>query len=1124
MEDNVRGVLRNITTILFIVFVMLAFLAKAQAAKNIDKIIVGSDSQKGIIVKGKVTDEQGLGIPGVTIIVKGTSQGATTNLDGEYEIEVNNPDAVLLFSFIGMEQQEIPVKGKTQINVELKSESQELEAVVVTGYQSIDRRMFTGSAEVVSAKDAQIDGATDISKVLQGKAAGVQITDVSGTFGAAPKLRVRGASSIYGNSNPLWVVDGVILDQMVNLSASDLSSGDATTLIGSAVAGLNAEDIESFQILKDASATALYGAKAMNGVIVITTKKGKNGAASMNYTGEFTVRATPSYNRYAILNSQDQMSVLLEMEKKGLLKEADLFLAKNGGVFSKYYQMTDMYENGEYRAINRLPNKLYYLQKAELRNTNWFQELFSPSLQQNHSLSISSGTEKSSNYVSLSYYNDPGWAKSTDVTRYTFNTNTTYHLSNELNISIIGNASVRNQKAPGTLNQELDVVEGEYTRDFDINPFSYALNTSRTMDSDEFYRQNYTNFNINHELNNNYIQLGLMDAKIQMNLSYKPVKELELNVVGSYRYAKSTREHRILNGSNMAEAYRAAKSTSIIQNNNFLWGDPDKPDALPIVVLGEGGFYNTQDNKLTSYYARGSANYNRIENGIHAFNLLVGAEISSTDRLSRFNNGYGYLWGKEIAVTDYRILRKVIDAGDSYFGMSETFERQVGVFGTGTYSFNGTYTLNATLRTEGSNQMGTSNTARWLPTWNISGSWNIKNEPFLKDVDFLTDLALRATYGLTATMSPNVNASAVYNAATTYRPFQNDRETMLYISSLANEELTWEKMKETNIGLDLRIYQRINLTMDVYSRNAFDLIGIARTSGIGGEPIKFANVADMKASGAEFALGIKTIKGFNGFSMTNNLTFAYNQNKITNLKSIPRVIDLVGITGAPKEGYSQSGLFSIPFAGLDESGLPTFYDENGDKAYNINFQNTENTKFLKYEGQLDPKITGGLDNALKYKNLSLNLFFTYQAGNVLRLYPTYSSSYSDMRSMPEEMKNRWMKPGEEKYTDIPAIPSTDQLSQNPDLVYAYNAYNFSTARVAKGDFVRLKTVTFSYNFSNKFAERLKVNSLQLKGTVSNVCLIYTDKRLHGQDPEFISSGGVAMPTPRKFTLSLRAGF
>ena len=1076
-------------------------------------------------IKGKVfSAEDSEPLIGVSVTLKSNpAAGVITDLEGGFQITVPNGKQVLVFSYLGMETQELP--AKPDMSVFLALNSQTLDEVVVTGYQKIDRKLFTGAASVVKAADAKMDGVADVSRMLQGKAAGVQLTNVSGTFGASPKLRVRGATSIYGNSNPLWVVDGVILDEIVNVSADELTSGNASTLITSAVAGLNADDIESFQILKDASATAIYGSRAMNGVIVITTKRGKKGSASINYTGEFTVRAKPSYSQYDIMNSKDQMAILMELESGAAFAGSDIFLAKDGGVFSKWYQMTDQRnEDGSFAVDNTDAAKMAYLQQAALRNTDWFDELFRHSMTQQHSVSISSGSDKSANYVSLSYYNDPGWTASNSVDRFTFNGNTSYNISPKLTLGVLGNASVRIQKAPGTLDRKINVVEGEYKRDFDINPFSYALNSSRTMDANEFYRRNYADFNIKQEMENNYIDLSALDTKMQIDLSFKPVAGLELNALGSVRYAKTSGEHRILNQSNMAAAYRAAESTGVVNNNNFLWEDPDFPDALPVVVMGKGGFYNTQDNALYNYYARFTGNYIRsfLEDR-HIVNILTGAELGNTDRIERNSTGYGYLWGSDIAVTDYRILRKIIDAGDAYFGMKQTCDRHVGYFGNATYSYKGIYIVNGTLRMEGANQMGQVSTARWLPTWNASASWNVMQENFMREQQLLSALSLRGTYGLTANSAPKAQAMAVYTAANTYRPFQEDREVMLYIESLANEDLTWEKMYETNVGFDMGFLRnRFNISFDAYRRDCFDLIGPVRTNGVGGEQIKYANFADMESSGYEFTVNTVNMK-HDKFAWATTLTFSCNTNRITDLKAQPNVMSLTGQDGDKKEGYSQSGLFSIPFAGLDELGHPMFYNEKNEKVYWINFQETQNTDFLVYEGQIDPKYAGGIENTFSYKNLKFSFFINYQAGNVVRLYPIFKRTYTDMDAMTQSLNNRWFKPGDEAYTTVPSIPSSFETQVNSELVEAYNAYNFSTERVAKGDFIRLKDITLSYSFNKKFAKKLGLNSLQVRGSVSNLWLIYSDKKLNGQDPEFYRSGGVAMPMPRQVTFSLRAG-
>ncbi len=1098
-------------------------------------------SQTTIQVSGTVSDETGEPVIGATVYPKGFNQRATiTDVDGKFKLSVPEEAKKLVVSYVGMETQEVNVEPI--VKVVLKTNAKQLKEVeiVSTGYQNIDRKMFTGSAVKVGGEDAKVDGATDVSKMLQGKAAGVQVSNVSGTFGAAPKLRVRGPSSIYGNSTPLWVVDGVVLDEVVNIDADDLASGNAETLISSGVAGLNADDIEAFQILKDASATALYGARAMNGVIVITTKKGNKGRATFNYTGELTTRLKPSYSQYDILNSKDQMDVLLEMKDKGLMPSQSMFLVKNGGVFNKYYQLTDLYSttNGQFGLANTDQAFYNYMQAAEMRNTDWFDELFRNTVQQSHSLSMSVGGEKANAYVSGSFYNDPGWTAADKVNRWTFNAKGSYDFSKKLKLTVSGNSSWRTQKAPGTLTRNYNPVEGEYSRDFDINPFSYALNASRTMASRETYRMNYASFNIFNEMENNYLDLDVNDMTIQADVSYKPIKDLDINILGAHRYAKTTRTHNILDNSNMAMAYRADESASIISSNNFLWQDPDNPNEQPVVVMPNGGFYNTNDNLLKSYYGRVSGNYNFGVSDFK-FNILGGAEIRSADRLSRYAMGYGYLWASEMAVTDYRMLRKIIDAGDTYYGMAQTFDRSAGFFAAGTTSYKGIYTLNATIRTEGSNQMGQSTQARWLPTWNISGAWNIREEDFLSgSLDFMSTLKLRGTYGLTAKMISGVNADAVYNAMLTFRPYQYDREVGYEISNLANTALTWEKMKETNLGVDFGLLRdRISLIFDIYWRNSFDLIGYMRNAGYGGESMKVLNYANMESNGFEFSLNTVNIKN-RSFEWTNNFIFSFNKNTITDMENIARIYQLTSLDGYPREGYAHRGLFSIPFAGLDEDGVPTFWapnesnPHNADGSYNmervyyINLQEQEDLDWLKYEGSIDPKITGGFENSLKYKGLKLDLYFTYQFGSVIRLYPNVSYSYSDMTAMTQDIRDRWTLPGDENYTNMPGIPSLDLLRNNGEAAYAYNAYNFSDIRVVKGDFIRLKDITLSYDLPKRTIDKFNIdlNKLSFRFVASNMWLIYSDKRLNGQDPEFSRSGGVAMPTPKQFTLSIRAGF
>lgn len=281
---------------------------------------------------------------------------------------------------------------------------------------------------------------------------GVSVQNVSGTFGTA-KIRVRGATSIYGSSKPLWVIDGVIQEDAVDVSADDLSSGDATTLISNAIAGLSADDIESFQVLKDGSATSIYGARAMAGVVVITTKRGRAGSSTINYTGEFTYRMKPNYNEYNISNSQEQMGIYKEMASKGWLEFSSLANGSTSGLYGKMYNLIAQYDatNGQFGLPYTEAAMNGYLQQAEFRNTDWFDLLFNDNIIQNHAVSISTGTEKANLYASVSMMNDPGWTKDSKVERYTANMNATFNLSKKLSVSLLTNGSFRDQRAPGTL-------------------------------------------------------------------------------------------------------------------------------------------------------------------------------------------------------------------------------------------------------------------------------------------------------------------------------------------------------------------------------------------------------------------------------------------------------------------------------------------------------------------------------------------------------------------------------------------------------------------------------------------------------------------------------------------------
>ncbi len=1083
-------------------------------------------------VSGNVTySEDGSPVIGAYVYVEGTKIGAMTDLDGNFVIDrVPASAEYVIASFMGAKDARVRISQNMKI--QLENDSEVLDEVVVTGMQATDRRLFTGSTAKIDASEAKLDGLADVSRSLEGRVAGVSVQNVSGTFGTAPKIRVRGATSIYGSSKPLWVVDGVIMEDVVDVSADQLSSGDANTLISSAIAGLNSDDIESFDILKDGSATSIYGARAMAGVIVVTTKKGHAGSTRLNYTGEFTSRLKPMYRTFNIMNSQDQMGIYQELEQKGYLNYASLTNSSDSGVYGKMYQLIGQYNNttGQFGLPNTAEARANYLRAAEYRNTDWFDILFSNAIQQNHSVSASGGSDKGTYYASLSVMDDPGWTQQSSVRRYTANLNTTYRFREKVTFNLISNASYRQQRAPGTLGQATDVVSGEVKRDFDINPYSYALNTSRALDPDVFYTRNYAPFNITHELENNYIDVNVTDFRIQGEVKYKPFKQLELSAIGAAKYTSTSQEHYILDNSNQALAYREMSTTTIRNANPYLYTDPDNPYALPISVMPDGGIYERNDNSMLGYDFRGTFNFNQTFNNTHIVNVFGGTEINSIERHGTWFRAWGLQYGMgETPNYDYRVFKRGSEENSNYYTMTNLHDRSAAFFMNGTYSYKGKYVLNGTARYEGTNKLGKSRSARWLPTWNISGAWNVHEENFMQDLyPAISHLSLKASYSLTADRGPSTvtNSAVVISSHTPWRPFASVRETALYIADLANTDLTYEKKKELNLGIETGFLDnRINFTADWYTRDNYDLIGVINTQGIGGQVEKMGNIATMKSDGLELSLTTTNIKT-KDFNWTTNFIYSHSHNEVTNLKTTVRVIDLVTGNGFAQEGYPVRGIFSIPFVGLNEQGLPVFKDQDGNESVSgIYFQESDVEKlgFLEYSGNADPTDVGSFGNIFEYKGFRLNVFMTYSFGNVIRLDPVFRNSYNDLDSMPKEFRNRWTVPGDEKYTTIPVIASTWQNKQDSQLSYAYNAYNYSTERIARGDFIRMKEISLGYDFPKKWVEKISLNSLSLKLQATNLFLIYADKKLNGQDPEFFNTGGVAVPVPKQFTFTVKIG-
>lgn len=1110
------------------------------------KVEVNTSAQQSKrTITGFVKDDTGFGLPGVSVVVKGTSIGASTGMDGDYAIKIpGSGNVVLIYSFIGMDSQEVVITDQKVVNIVLGNSSEQIGEIVVTGYQKIDRKLFTGAATRVKMADIKLASESDISKSLEGQVAGVSVQNVSSTFGTAPKIRIRGSSSIYGNQNPLWVIDGVVLEDAVEISSDALNSGDLSTLVSSGVAGLNMDDIETFQILKDASATALYGARAMNGVIVITTKKGKSGKINVNYSMGLTVKPIPSYDDYNIMNSKDQMSVNRELYEKGWINIAKTQFSKSQGPYGKMFGHIAKNEMQWGQNNNEINS---FLRKYETANTDWFDEVFQTGIQTNHTLSVSGGSDKSTFYTSLGYFNDGGWTIADNVSRYTALLKGTFNLSDKFTITAQSNMSYRDQTVSGASASDtnkdnvggVDRYTGRVNRDFDTNPFLYALTTSRNLraydDSGdlEYFRRNYNDFNILQELKNNTTAVTVKDMSFTANLNYELKKNLTFGARLSARFYDAKIKRLVNENSNEANAYRAGMNpgdSEILRDaNTFLFELPGTNTGIKYSILPEGGIYSTTNNTMENYYFNGNVNWNPKLGEDNLFTFFLGSEMRYIDRSKDWNKGYGHFYnlGNASKPSENYLVKLGMDA-KSYFGRSNSYDRFTAFFFNYGYSYQGKYTVNGTVRHEGSNRLGQSTTARWFTTWNLSGKWAAKEEAFLQDVDFLNLLNVRVGYGLNGSLGSATNASLVAYSKPNIRPLHpGASQLQIEIDQLENSNLSWEKQYEFNTGIDFAVLNhRISGEFNFYKKNGFDLIGKYMSNGVGGKRTKWGNVADVNSHGFELNINFIPVQ-LDDFKWNLGFNYSYHKSKISKLISTDWVGRASSIYGVPVLDGPVKGVYSSRFAGLDTNGVPTFYNRDDEKVHYLNVQTDDYSDFT-YSGNLEPTTNLGISNTFKYKNIALSVLITGQFGHKKRVMQDFSYSYDDFSSLSSHLKNRWRVKGDETKTNIPAILDRDAMNKEGfnKIATAYKLYGMSDLWIADASFVRLKNISLSYSLPKNILTKISLQKVNFSLQASNVGLLWlADKdKLNGEDPEFVWSGGTTMPITKQYTFTLSVGF
>lgn len=1086
-------------------------------------------------IKGKVTDEKGLPLSGATVVEKGTKNYVLTDQKGEFSIKVASAEASLTISYIGYTTRTVSA-GSGPINISLQPDSQNLNDVVVTGYQKIKKESLTGSVTKIKVADMKVASMGTLDKMLQGQVAGVTVETASAVFGTAPKIRIRGSSSLSGINEPLWVLDGVPLEAPLNIAPSELYSGGARNLLASALSGVNPEDIEDITVLRDATATAMYGTRAVNGVIIISTKRAKkNSALNINYSSNATFTMKPSITDFDVLNSKDQTT--LNQEIFNIYQNALMsFSAENSGAYSKLQYL---------RNTKQLNDEQYRMQVKGLKetNTDWFNELYKNSLLQQHSLSASYGGEKATGRLSVSYYNDMGKTIGEKVDRYTVNLTSGYQITDRLSADLMLKYSNRNQRNPGT----------------QVNPFIYARDASRAMrpynenGGFEFYKKGYTDFNIINEINNNYIKLASADFLVQLDLKYRFSDKLRLSGIFNTRAVNNESNEIQTEYSNYANQFR---QMGIVDMNGFmltqndrnprLYKIPSNPGYLPPVsILPEGGILDRETSTSKFVTGRLQLDWDALytQSG-HKITLFGGAEATSNEQNGYFNRGYGYLSESKTTIPNYLATQRLIQAtnlpaderrmyngrnllaGTNYY-YTEQNRHTVAFYGNASYSFRDKYILDLSLRQDATNVTF----SKFTPTWAAGIAWNVSKESFMKGFgDQISDLKLRASYGLRGNDGVRGPDMIAYYTNIT-RVYPDFNTTSVGIIEPENTDLKFEKEHIFSAGVDLTLLKAIDLSFNYYRRNNFDLLGNRQVAPSLGYTNKVFNWANMRNEGVELSINLRPVTLARDLSLNVMFNAAYNKNSVLSdlTGSNPTIYQIANSNGYALQGKPVLGLYAFRLAGLSSDGLPQYYDKDGNIVKSFLQTNTD-IRNLEYQGSRDPLYSGGFTPTIRYRNMSLSAAFIFNAGHKVRMADFYrggtmNSLFRDDTNIPGDFADRWTAPGNESHTVIPRlITENDRDNYNNAGFFdtsIFTAYNYNDMRTVNASYLRFRNLNFQYSF-NELAKRLKMQNLSLGAEASNIA-IWTSKRLKGQDPETLLNG-LNIPPVKTFTISLNASF
>lgn len=1043
-------------------------------------------------ITGLVEDQAGEALIGVAVLIKGTYQGVATDVEGRFQLEgLRDSVVTLVVSYVGKKTREVQARLNTNIVIRLEDDASQIEEVVVTGYQSISREKVTGSASTVSSEDLSRRHATNIMDNLEGRVAGLVNYD--------GKMTIRGTSSLYAETSPLLVVDGLPIEGKIE--------------------DLNPYDIESVTVLKDAAAAAIYGARASNGIIVVTTKRAKRvGVTEIDFSGNLTVYEkrnvdysdnfymTPAqqvekeseYYEYYFMNNQDEADPIGKFENslnsygqitplqyayyqyaKGMIKENELEAIKDGLKQNNFAK-----EFGEHALRRRLLQQY----NLAIRNRS---EKFNSSLVFNLRRDNSGIIDSYDNQINISYRGSYDMKKWLTV-NFSFNgilskvkeSNSEY-ASDPFNVP----SYYRLLNADGSYHY--------YSRDF---------NEYYTLD-DEDPALRSMNFNHLEELGRDKKTTDRRNMRYQGELLFKVVEGLTVNTQFIYET-----ERQNMSGYSEADSYVMRKLRNIYTLKSG--------DAYSYMIPESGGKLTTEDTRGEYWTIRGQFNFQRTFGDKHSVDVLGGLEFRET-----MNKGTkGILLGYDdllqshattgVSFTDLSDYSYTTffcpgyparqygyqDYIEPYIGLvPEEYHRYASGYANITYTFDGRWNAFASYRKDYADLFGANAKFRGKPLWSVGASWNVHHEGFMQEVGWLNSLKVRASYGKTGNIYQGATS---YMTATTGEVNNHTQKPQAEISSPANPDLKWEKTATTNVGLDFTLFDyRLRGSLDYYYKKGTDIFSQKSLDVTKGFTSMNMNLASMKNNGVELALSFDWFRAEEAgdFSWSSSLTAAYNKNEITYME-IQATSAWELVDSRFKTGYPTSALFSYRFSRLrpvdfdpttnEEIGQPLYWTADGREVDMGILRESPNS--LVYSGQSEPKVNVALENTLRFKGFSLNFMMVYYGGHKMRARQYYQLWTLPFGPASDYYMDSWTP--ENTDTNVPGIGQYGTTSIQPSVPENLDIF------VRPADFVKIRNITLGYDVPVQILRCLGMSNLQLRFQVDNLPALWKKNKVK-VDPE-----------------------